>query len=225
MIKKFVENINDSRIHLISNSKFVQDSIKEKLNKNSEIIYPPVNLDEFQPILKEKNIVTIGRYSEEKHHEFGISVMKDLDYNYDIIGNTKTKSNILYYEQLENLIKTKNYKNIHLLKNLERKNLVEKVNKSKVYFHGSKETFGISTVESIAAGCIPIVPDIGGHKETVPFDELRYEQNNIEDAYQKIINAINGNYDSLLPELQKHGQKYDVKKFKDHFISFLNNMN
>ena len=76
--------------------------------------------------------------------------MKDLDYNYDIIGNTKTKSNILYYEQLENLIKTKNYKNIHLLKNLERKNLVEKVNKSKVYFHGSKETFGISTVESIA---------------------------------------------------------------------------
>ena len=71
--------------------------------------------------------------------------------------------------ELDNIIKNGNYKKIHLLKNMERSYLVEKMNTSKVYFHCSKETFGISIVESISAGCIPIVPNNSAHKETVPF--------------------------------------------------------
>jgi len=97
MIKKFIQNIQDPRIHLISNSEHIQISLNKKFNKNSDIIYPPVNLSEFHSETKEKRVVTIGRFSEEKNHNFGIDVMKDLDYDYDIIGNTKTKSNILYY--------------------------------------------------------------------------------------------------------------------------------
>jgi len=159
MVKKFVENIQDSRIHLISNSKYVHDSIKTNFGKNSEIIYPPVNLKEFSPGNKEFKVVTVGRFSEEKNLEFGINVMKGIYPEYDIIGNTKTKSNILYYEKLKSKIKKENLKKVNLLKNISRNELVNTLNKAKVYFHPSSETFGMTVIESISAGSIPIVPN------------------------------------------------------------------
>lgn len=222
MIKKFTKNINDPRIFLISNSKYIQNSIKEKNNKNSTVIYPPVNLDEFNPGKKENSVVTLGRYSEEKNHNFGIDVMKDVYCNYEIIGNTNTKSNILYYEKLENTAKNKN--KIYLSKNLERKNLVKKINKSKIYLHCSSETFGISVVESIAAGCIPIVPNNSAHKETVPFEDLRYKFNNVQDAQEKINLALSGKFDHFLKPLQESIQKYDERTFKKSFLLFLESL-
>jgi glycosyltransferase involved in cell wall biosynthesis len=222
MIIFFIQNIHDPRIFLISNSKYIQNCIKEKNNKNSKVIYPPVSLDEFKPGKKENTVLTIGRYSEEKNYDFGMDVMKDIDCDYEIIGNTNTKSNILYYEKLENTAKNKN--KIYLSKNLERKNLVKKINKSKIYFHCSKETFGISVVESIAAGCIPIVPDNTAHKETVPFEDLRYEFNNIQDAQEKINQALSGKFDHFLKPLQESIKKYDEKTFKKSFLLFLENL-
>jgi glycosyltransferase involved in cell wall biosynthesis len=218
MIKKFVENIGDSRIHLISNSKYVHDSIKSKFGKDSEIVYPPVDLKEFSPGNKEDMVVTIGRFSEEKNLEFGINVMKEIDCKYDIIGNTKTKSNILYYDKLDSKIKKENTKSINLLKNISRNELVNTVNKAKVYFHCSRETFGISVIESIAAGCIPIVPDNSAHKETVPFEELRYSENDSTDAKNKLERAINGEFDSMIKPLQDSIKKFSKEKFQQSFL-------
>jgi len=218
MIKKFVENIGNSRIHLISNSKYVHNSIKSKFGKDSEIIYPPVDLKEFSPGNKENEIVTIGRFSEEKNLEFGINIMKEIDCEYDIIGNTKTKLNILYYERLESKIKKEKLEKINLLKNIPRNKLVSKLNKAKVYFHCSRETFGISVIESIAAGCIPIVPDNSAHKETVPFEELRYNENDSIDAKNKIERAINGEFDFMTKSLQDSIKKFSIEKFRQSFL-------
>ena len=221
MIKKFTENIQDSRIHLISNSQYIHDSIQRKFGKDSEIIYPPVNLREFSSKNKENRVVTVGRFSEEKNLDFGLSVMSNVDNDYDIIGNTKTKSNILYYKELELKIKKENLTKIHLLKNLERQKLVDLVNRAKVYFHCSRETFGISTIEGIASGCIPVVPDVAGHKETVPFDELRYSENNVIDAQEKITRALNGSFDNLIESLVDSIQKYDRHQFMKSINSYI----
>jgi len=223
-IKKFFQNIQDSRIHLITNSKYVHDSIKSKFGKDSKIIYPPVDLKEFHPDSKEDGIVTITRFSEEKNLEFGINVMKEINYEYNIIGNTKTKSNILYYKKLESKIKKEHLKIFNLLKNISRNKLVSRVNKTKIYFHCSKETFGISIIESIAAGCIPIVPNNSAHKETVPFEDLRYKFNNVQDAQEKINLALSGKFDHFLKPLQESIQKYDERTFKKSFLLFLESL-
>ena len=144
--------------------------------------------------------------------------MKEIDCEYDIIGNTKTKSNILYYERLESKIKKENLKKINLLKNISRNELVDIVNKSKVYFHCSRETFGISVIESIAAGCMPIVPDNSAHKETVPFGELRYNENDSTDAKNKLERAINGEFDSMIEPLQDSIKKFSKEKFRQSFL-------
>lgn len=221
MIKKFIEKIQDPRIEIISNSKYVQNQIQSKFKKSSTVIYPPVKLDEFYPEKKENKIVSVGRFSQEKNHDFGINVAKQLSIEFNIIGNTKTKSNILYYEKLSSLLKNESIKNIHLLKNIERKNLIQIMNSSKVFFHFSKETFGISIVEGIAAGCLPIVPDNSAHNETVPYEELRYRPNDITDATKKLKDAISGKFDHLMEPLKKSIYKFDKDNFKKQFQDYL----
>ncbi len=226
MIKKFVNRISDSNIILASNSKFVHDSIKSKYDKDSTIIFPPVNLDEFNSKEKKNQVITIGRFSEEKNLKFGINVISNLDSKYYVIGNTKTKSNILYYEKLEsNIKKQKLESKVKLLKNLDRNELVNYLNTSKVYFHCSNETFGISVVESIAAGCIPIVPNTSAHKETVPIDELRFKENDEGDAKMKIEAALRGDFDKYLPELQEHAKKFSEEIFQKSMIEFIDENN
>ena len=222
MLVKFVNNISSSQIILASNSKFIHDSIKSKYNKDSQIIYPPVNLEEFDSRDKKNQIISIGRFSEEKNLEFGIRVISEIDSTYYIIGNTKTKSNILHYKKLESEIqKQKLESKIKLLKNIDRSELVNYLNNSKVYFHCSDETFGISVVESIAAGCIPIVPDTSAHKETVPFTELRYGENNVIDARNKIKSAINNEFNSVLRPLGNNIQKFSKENFQKSFLDLI----
>lgn len=225
IVKHFIDNILDPRIHLLSNSKFTHDLIKSKYNKDSTIFYPPVNLNEFSPIEKENSVVTIGRFSKEKNLEFGLNVMKDINSAYYIIGNTKTKTNLMYYKKLQSIIHdTYLNKNMNLLKNIERKKLVNFLNTSKLYFHCSSETFGITVVESIAAGCIPIVPNNSAHVETVPFAELRYTPNDVLDAKTKLKNALDGKYDQLQKTLIKKINIYDKNYFKDSIIKYIKNL-
>jgi len=221
--QKFVNHINDENILFISNSKFIQDSIKQKFSKNSIVIYPPVELDLFtNDTKKENSVITISRYSQEKNLEFAIDVFQDTDVQYALIGNTKARVNELYYEKI--LARVSGKSKISLLKNVERSKVVENLQRSKVYFHASPETFGISVVESIAAGCIPIVPDNSAHKETVPINELRYSPDNKKDAQEKIRKAITGNYDDLIKPLQDSLKNYDKNTFKDALLNFIQNI-
>ena len=225
-IKKSIKILENENVELISNSKYTEKSIMNRFHKKSSaVIYPPVSIDEFTPTQKQPQFVSIGRFSEEKNLEFGIDVASKLDFSYNIIGNTKTKSNIVYYEKLLSKIKklSSEYK-IQIFKNIERNDLITQLNISKVYFHTAKESFGISVIEAIAAGCIPIVPDNSAHKETVPFEELRYRENDMEDAKNKIESAINGKFDSFLPQLKQHINKFSVEKFQLSMIRHIENI-
>ncbi len=54
--------------------------------------------------------------------------------------------------------------------------------KCKAYFHPrSGEHFGMSIVEAMSAGLIPVVPDIGGQTEFVPF---KYQFRDLSQAAQ-----------------------------------------
>ena len=220
--QRFVNQIKNKNIHLISNSKHIHDSLEQRFGKESTIIHPPVELDEFsQSRSKENKVITISRYSQEKNLEFAIDVMRDMDINYTIIGNTKTRSNEIYYEALAKRISGQQNKSITLLKNIDRRKIVTELLESKVYFHASTETFGISIIESMASGCIPIVPNNSAHIETVPIDELRFKTSDIKDAQNKIKKALSGDYDKHVELLKDSTKKYDKEFFKKKIIDYM----
>ena len=218
--RKFLRKINSSSIHMISNSDYVKSSINRLYGKDSTTIYPPVNIREFDPDSKKSPLITtILRYSSEKGLAFSLDVMSGADHDYRIIGNTMTWANALYYARLTR--KFRKHPNISLEKNVPRSHIVKTLNESKVYFSPSHETFGIATVEGIAAGCIPIVPDAGAHKEIVPIGDLRYAYGDIAEARKKLVRAINGRFDHHLKPLQDHIAKFDEAYFQSRFQEYI----
>lgn len=225
--KNFSTLIKHSNIHLIANSNFIQSSLKTKYNKDSIVIYPPVDISEFENPHqdKKKQVITISRFSQEKNLDFALQVMKKIDTNYLLIGNTKTKTNEIYFKKLQSFCRNKEISSkINLLKNIPRSKIIQNLVNSKVYFHSSDETFGISVVEAIAAGCIPIVPNNSAHIETVSPKELRYIPNDINDAVDKILRALKGEFDTLIDPLQKTISKYSKENFKKSFTNYLENI-
>ena len=220
-IHKLIQNKN---IHLVTNSEFTSHSIQSKYGKNSTVIHPPVDIAEFSnntPI-KKRQVATVSRFSQEKNLEFALDAMKNIDARYYLIGNTKTKSNKLYLDSLASKIdKQKTGTKINLLENIPRNKVIENLQNSKVYLHSSPETFGISVIEAIAADCIPIVPDNSAHRETVPFEQLRYVPDDTADAARKITEALLGKFDGLLDSLKESVMQFDKENFKKRLGIYL----
>jgi alpha-1,2-mannosyltransferase len=90
---------------------------------------------------------------------------------------------------------------------------------SKVYFHCAiDEHFGISVIEAMASGCVPIVHDSGGPKEIVP-EKFRYKT--IDDATEKIRNAIMDWSPEGAWELRNSTLKFSQENFSKEFFDVL----
>jgi len=225
-LKIIQNNINESlkilkegKINLITNSNFTKNEIKRNCGKDSIVIYPPVDINKFlkvQNIKKEKKIVTISRFSIEKNLENVIEIFNKMNFPCELIGNAKHKSQFKVLDQLQ----AKKRKNVKIYNNISKIKIPHLLSSAKAYLHTSQETFGISVVESIAAGCIPIVPDNSAHKETVPFEELRYKNN--EDAVKKINDVMEGKFDDFLPKLSIHIKKFSKEIFQKNIIELIN---
>ena len=217
-VKKSIKLLKNKDIKLISNSNFTKTEIKKDFDKDSHVIYPPVNINKFYNISnkqKENKVITISRFSVEKNLESVIRIFNKTDFFCELIGNVKHKNQ---FKILENLQIMKGNK-VKIYSNILSQDIIELLATAKIYLHTSKETFGISVVESIAAGCIPIVPDNSAHKETVPFEELRYKDD--EDAVKKINDAMCGKFDDLRPKLFKHIQKFSNEIFQKNIIDLI----
>jgi glycosyltransferase involved in cell wall biosynthesis len=65
--------------------------------------------------------------------------------------------------------------------------LIDLMKKSKIFFHpGEGEHFGMSIVEAMSAGLIPVVPAIDGQSEFVP---KQYQYSSLDDAV-KIVSSL-----------------------------------
>ena len=215
-----IKQLCNKSVLVISNSFYTKEKIKQNFNKNSIVIYPPVKIHKIQTeVIRKSGIVTISRYSPEKNLEFTLEILKKININSEIIGNAIFRSQFEFYNKLKRDIEK--FDQIDLRCNIKKEDIEKSLKSAKIYFHSSKETFGISVIESIAAGCIPIVPDNSAHKETVPFKELRYKENDLDDAQDKIGKAMNGEFDKYLTDLQNHSKQYTENNFHKAILQYI----
>lgn len=217
-LTKGVEQIKEgSNVRFITNSHYVRENLTSQIDSNIRVIYPPVKLSELRNNpSKPIDVIMVGRYSPEKRLVFAVEVLNRLVNNPVMFGNA-IKSTQGYLKKLQGIAND----NIEFRVNESRKSLIECLSKSKVLFHCGRETFGIAVVEGIASGCIPIVPDNSAHRETVPFDDLRYDPDDIEEARHKIVKAINGDYDHLLTGLMSHIKQFDESVFQEKMMKVI----
>ena len=100
--------------------------------------------------------------------------------------------------------------------------LIEHLYKAKFYvFTAKDEHFGITTVEAMMHGAIPFVHNSGGQKEIVPFEELRFEDEEFISKFDILINKNEQALDDIRNKMSKHLQKFEEFVFIDKMLSFI----
>jgi glycosyltransferase involved in cell wall biosynthesis len=164
---------------VLTNSEYTRKAISNAFYIDAKILYPPVDVETFQKVASKSNqrddtILVISRIAPDKQIENAIEVARlirrrGIGKGMIIAGNLHDYDN-RYYQHLKKMIADYDLSDyVSLQTNIRFSKLVELMQLAKVYFHPRiDEHFGISIVEAMASGLVPIVSDIGGHTEFVP---------------------------------------------------------
>ncbi len=167
----------------IYNSQFTKEVVEQTWPIKGPVIYPPVDVDKFYcSENKKKQIVSVGRFfsfDKMKKHQLLIDTFKGLFDKGELKGwslhlaGGANEGDMNYVSELEK--SAKGYQ-VFIHTNISFSDLIKLYSESSIYWHakGFGETdpkdfehFGITTVEAMASGCVPVVVNLGGQKEIV----------------------------------------------------------
>jgi len=204
-------------LHL-SNSFYTRDLIKRLYGINSIVLYPPVRIPPFcrsdftksrklsLVIVKPKavnGIMLLPEFVKFVPKNFPILVIGDADFlGFKVMKYLKKCGwNIKYLGRVSEEAKLKLF------------------GLASHFLHlGLNETFGMTIVETMAKGCVPVVPKSGAIPEFVP-NILFYSD--LEEAAQKIMSNVGDDYD-FKKEIRKIAEGFREEIFKEKFTFYLN---
>jgi glycosyltransferase involved in cell wall biosynthesis len=198
----YIDMIRNSTV--LTNSEYSRKAIYKTFKIDSTVLSPPVDVDLFRKAVlfssmnkRDDTILVISRFHPSKKVENAIRLaellkQKGIGRSMKIVGNLSPHM-IGYYSYMRKMVQDQDlsdYVTFHV--NVSFNKLLSLMSKSKVYFHPLPgEPFGISTVEAMSAGLIPVVPDLGGHTEFVP---LRYQFCNFIEAMESVAVAMDASF-------------------------------
>ena len=182
------------------------------------VIHPPVEVDKFSFLAgvprDEKIVLTVSRIdpSKQLHRIILLSKMVSSNIKF-IIAGLLTEQYVPYYRELNRLIKQLNVGDrVKILTNVGGKQLLNLMRKSSIFFYPTSNGFPIAKVEAMAAGLIPVVPDLCGVNEGIP-REYVFDHKNLEEAARIIENNINAPAYKRV-ELSKCAERFSKQRFK-----------
>jgi glycosyltransferase involved in cell wall biosynthesis len=155
---------------LLSVSDFTRGFVEKKWGRDSRTVYPPCPVEAFSELSKvqprENLVVTVGRIVPEKKFHLFVELARMVPKTRFVAIGSLSDEASTYYERL----KTTAPENVSFVLSPLRK-VKSLLGRAIAYVHcAENEHFGITIVEAMAAGCVPIVHDSGGPREIVTSD-------------------------------------------------------
>ncbi len=167
----------------LSTSNYTRDSVKKVWQVDSTTLYPPcpVDLYESREQAKEDLVVTVARIVPEKRMEVFLEIARQMpSVKFVIVGRIQPGM-----ENYHDLLRKSAPNNASLI-DVPLREAGDLLARAKVYVHCARnEQFGITIVEAMAAGCVPVVHDSGGPKEIVT-PKVGYRWVSVEEATEQI---------------------------------------
>ena len=159
--------------------------------------------------------MSVGSFIPDKNQTDQLAIASQLpEIEFWIVGNVRSQS---YFHTCKGFIRRTGVRNVYLKTDMPFDELQSALRGSMFFLHTMKdEHFGMSTVEAIAAGCIPIVHDSGGQREIVPFEDLRF--NSMEQAveiFHSLVKMAPGQISEIRQALQQHIQPFSRDAFRE----------
>lgn len=198
--------------YFIANSYFVKDWILKKYNRDSKVIYPPVDVDKFDLVTKKQDyFIVVGRIEKYKRFDIIVKAFNSNGKQLIVIGNGSQ------YHTLKKIAK----KNITFLGYLDTAEINTYLGSAKAFIHTGIEDFGISPVEAQACGTPVIAYNSGGLKETVIENKTGVFFNKQEE--QSLISAIEDfEKRTFSPqEIRKNAERFSRSRFEKELKEYI----
>ena len=219
-----------------ANSGFTRRWIKNYWKRDSEVLYPPVTVEDFRADRKRKQIISVGRFFAGQHNKKHITMIEAFRQMVDqglsgwelhLVGGEMPGE--LHAEYMQQVYQAAKGYPIAIHTDVTFQRLVDLYAGSAIYWHAGGygenerqdpdkfEHFGITTVEGMASGCVPVVIGKGGQPEIVRHGVngyLWYTISELKALTQRLMQ------DPELLEKMSAVAQADSKNYdKDHFHS------
>jgi Glycosyltransferase len=216
---KYIHRIffSKSKSKLLANSTWT-GKILELSGHSYEVLYPPVEVEEYLKIKGNRDpklVLSISRIAPEKNLENLFSVAKALkDFTFVLLGSSGRSKK--YLEEVKSI--SGKLGNVKIVEDFTHDDIVNYLSKAKVYFHPKvNEHFGISIVEAMSAGLIPVVHKSGGAwLDIVKEGKYGFGYSNEEEAVNAIIEA--SKYENDFRDVSLN---FSFDKFKERLSKIL----
>ncbi len=199
--------------HFIANSKTVQDRIKKYYRRESTVIHPPVDVNQFSITPGEKKYYLIGgRLVKYKRFDLVVEAFTKLGLPLKIFGTGPAERELraMAGPTIEFLGRVSDSERAHLFSN------------AIAFLHPHEEDFGLTAVESMAAGRPVIAYKKGGATETVIEGEtgVFFTDQTAEGLMETVKNF---KPETFIPErLRAHAEKFSTERFRREIQDFVN---
>ena len=198
--------------HFIANSQTVAGRINRYYQRESTVIFPPVDIDQFAISDKPKEYYLIGgRLVAYKRYALVIDAFTKLGLPLKVFGSGPVEDDLRASagSNVEFLGRVSNEQRAHLFAN------------AIAFLHPQEEDFGITPVESMAAGRPVIAYRKGGALETVVEGKTGtfFDRQEWEEVADTIMRFDHKQFDPQA--IRKHAEQFSVDVFHKNLRSFV----
>jgi glycosyltransferase involved in cell wall biosynthesis len=224
----------------LSNSQFTNKYLKEYWNIDGKVVYHPTNINEDTLDLsgKDKQIIIVGRIVPDKKIKemmqvFIESKIYNTGYRLVVLGNVSSEY-MWYYKEIKDLIE--NHDAISLKTNVNSIELKKYYLDSTIFWHGKgfnveetnpldMEHFGMTTVEAMSCGCIPIVINKAGQTEIVQHGISGFLWNSLDELVAFTLTTINNSEkETIALNALKRAEVFSMKSHVLFYSEYLKNI-
>lgn len=235
---------------VFANSKFTQKWIKNYWKRDSIVLYPPTPFVGINSKIKKQNkICSVGRFftlGHSKKQEIMIEAFKKMvdgglkNWELHLAGGLGNEPSSIEFAQ--KIQKSASKYPIYFHFNQSRKFIEELYQSSKIYWHAAGfgeneqknpikfEHFGITPIEAMSGGCVPVVYNGGGLPDSIDaidLDPNKHIFSNIDELCQKTIEIINDpkyikDFSSSV-FIEKVKSIFSIENFKTNFWKHVKN--
>lgn len=237
--KSLINKMKLFRINkIVCNSFFTKKIIDKEFGVESIVIYPPVNILDIKPKRKENIILFVGRFSrilQNKGQDILIKAFKKMcddgftGWKLILAGGIEVGVGN-FIESLRNL--AKGYP-IEIIESPDYKTLKDLYGRAKIFWSASGfsedeaknpqkvEHFGITVVEAMAGGAVPIIYSAGGHKEIIVNEDNGFLWMRVAELIKNTQSLIDNPkwLRSVSINAQKSAEKYSEIDFEKNIVS------
>ena len=200
--------------HLVAISQWVSGLIRKAYRRSSSVIYPPVDLDKFQPGWPRENYyIAVSRLASHKRVDLIVEAFSKLGLPLIVVGDGPE------YEHLARLAKP----NVRLLGWQSDRQIRGLLGKAKAFVHAAEEDFGIAIVEAQAAGCPAIAYGGGGALETVISGStgVFFPQQTVESLVESVERFESSETIFDTSDLRWNAGRFSKKRFQHEVIDLV----